>query len=162
MKAYCRTTLILVFFMCIVLVIYLLSLLLWIWILGVLFAQHAVLEFMMVCVGANTIIMEIIHKEKLNNTFEYYWCKERNTQHYLNWGVVLTFFKEIQVLGWLNLVTGADLLWLVSPRIQQPNKCRMARTTSAQSIQAQSSTRKNTLPCHFWYLHSSPPPCARI
>jgi len=24
------------------------------------------------CVGANTIIMEIIHKEKLNNTFEYY------------------------------------------------------------------------------------------
>ena len=69
------------------------------------------------------------------------------TQHYLDWGATLVLFKEIQALGWLNFVIGADLFWLVSPRIQQPNKYRMARTTSAQSVQAQSSTRKNTLPC---------------
>ena len=62
--------------------------------------------------------------------------------------MTLTLFKEIQALGWLNFVTGADLLWLVSPRIQQPtNKCRMVRTIFAQSVQVQSSTRKNTLPC---------------
>ena len=102
--------------------------------------------------------------------------KKRITQHNLDWGAALTLVKEIQALGWLNFVTGADLLWLVSPRIQQSNKCRMDRTTSAQSVQAQNSTRKNTLPCqeslYFffvcivcckpWYLHSSPPPCARI
>ena len=68
-------------------------------------------------------------------------------QHYLDWGATLALFKGIQALGWINFVTGAGLLWLVSPKIQQPNKCRMARTTSAQSIQAQSSTRKNTLLC---------------
>ena len=34
----------------------------------------------------------------------------RNTQHYLNWGAVLALFKEIQALGWLNFVTGADIL----------------------------------------------------
>ena len=73
--------------------------------------------------------------------------KKGITQHNLDWGAALALFKEIQVLGWLNFVTGADLLWLVSPRIQQPNKCCMARTTSAQSVEAQSSTRKNTLPC---------------
>ena len=64
------------------------------------------------------------------------------TRHYLNWGATLALFKEIQALGWLNFVTGADLLWLVSSRIQQPNKCCMARTASAQSVQAQSSTRR--------------------
>ena len=69
------------------------------------------------------------------------------TQHYLDWGVALALFKEIQALGSLNFVTGANLLWLVSPKIQQPNKYHMARTTSAQSVQAQISTEKNTLPC---------------
>ena len=73
--------------------------------------------------------------------------KKGITQHYLDWGATLALFKEIQALGWLNLVTGADLLWLVSPRIQQPNKCCMARTTSVQSVKVQSFTRKNTLPC---------------
>ena len=53
----------------------------------------------------------------------------------------------IQALGWLNFVTGVNLLWLVSPKIQQSNKCCMTRTTSAQSVQARNSTRKNTLPC---------------
>ena len=68
--------------------------------------------------------------------------------------MTLALFKEIQALGWLNFVTGADLLWVVSPRIQQPNKCRMARTTSAQSVQAQNFTIKNTLPCHprGWFI----------
>ena len=73
--------------------------------------------------------------------------KKEITQHYLDWGATLALFKEIQALGWLNFVTGADFLWLVSPKIQQPNKCRMARTTFAQSVQVQSSTRKNTLLC---------------
>ena len=73
--------------------------------------------------------------------------KREITQHYLDWGTTLALFKEIQALSWLNFVTGADRLWLVFPMIQQPNKCRMARTTSAQSVQAQNSTRKNTLPC---------------
>ena len=63
-------------------------------------------------------------------------------QHYLDWGAALTLFKEIQAIGWLIFVTGADLLWLVSPRIQQPNKCCMARTASTQSVQAQSSIRR--------------------
>ena len=75
--------------------------------------------------------------------------KKEIIQHYLDWGAALALFKEIQALGWLNFVTGADCLWLVSPRIQQPNKCRMARTTSTQCVQAQSSTRKNTLPCQY-------------
>ena len=61
--------------------------------------------------------------------------------------MALALFKKIQALGWLNFVTDADLFWFVSPKIQQPNKCRMARTTSAQSVQAQNSTRKNTLSC---------------
>ena len=98
--------------------------------------------------------------------------KKKITQHNLDWGAALALFKEIQafgwlnfitgadllwlVFGWLNFVTGADLLWLVSPRIQQPNKCCMARTTSALSVQAQSSTRKNTLPCqeslYFFFM----------
>ena len=82
--------------------------------------------------------------------------KKRITQHNLDWGAALALFKEIQALGWVNFVTGADLLWLVSPRIQQPNKCCMARTTSAQSVQAQNSTRKNTLPCqeslYFFFM----------
>ena len=85
-------------------------------------------------------------KKKLNNTLNIIKLKIR-TQHYLDWGAALALFKEIQALGWLIFVTGADLLWLVSPRIQQPNKCCMARTVSAQNVQAQSSTRKNTLPC---------------
>ena len=68
--------------------------------------------------------------------------KKGITQHNLDWGATLALFKEIQVLGWLNFITGADLLWLVSPWIQQPNKCCMARTTFAQSVEAQSSTRK--------------------
>ena len=63
------------------------------------------------------------------------------TQHYLDWRAALALFKEIQALSWLIFITGADLLWLVSPRIQQPNKCCMARTTYAQSVQAQISTR---------------------
>ena len=73
--------------------------------------------------------------------------KKEITQHYLDWGATLALFKEIQALRWLNFVTGADFLWLVSPKIQQPNKCRMARTTFAQSVLVQSSTRKNTLLC---------------
>ena len=71
--------------------------------------------------------------------------KRKITQHYLDWGVALALFKEIQALGWLSFVTGADILWLVSWEIQQSNKFRIARTTSAQSVQTQSSTRKNTL-----------------
>ena len=82
--------------------------------------------------------------------------KKRITQHNLDWGAALALFKEIQALGWLNFVTGADLLWLVSPKIQQSNKCRMGRTIYAQSVQAQSSTRKNTLPCqeslYFFFM----------
>ena len=62
--------------------------------------------------------------------------KRKITQYYLNWGAALTLFKKIQALGWLNFVTSVDLLWLVSPRIQQPNKCRMAKTIFAQSGQA--------------------------
>ena len=73
--------------------------------------------------------------------------KKEITQHYLDWGAALALFKEIQALGWLNFVTDADLLWLVSPRIQQPNKFRMDRTTSAQSVQAKNFSRKNILPC---------------
>ena len=73
--------------------------------------------------------------------------KKGITQHNLDWDAALALFKEIQALSWLNFVTGADLLWLVSPRIQQSNKCCMDRTTSAQSVQAQISTKKNTLPC---------------
>ena len=65
----------------------------------------------------------------------------------MDWGTILALFKEIQALSWLNFVIGADLFWLVSPRRQQPNKCCMARTTSAQSVQAQNSTKKNTLLC---------------
>ena len=49
--------------------------------------------------------------------------KKEITQHYLDWGATLTLFKEIQALGWLNFVTGVDLLWLVSLKIQQSNKC---------------------------------------
>ena len=73
--------------------------------------------------------------------------KKGNIQHYLDWGAALALFKEIQALGWLNFVISADRLWLVSHKIRQPNKCRMARTTSTQSVQTQSSTRKYTLPC---------------
>ena len=80
-------------------------------------------------------------KKKLNNTLNIIKLKIR-TQHYLDWGAALALFKEIQALGWLIFVTGADLLWLVSPRIQQPNKCYMARTASAQNVLAQSSTRR--------------------
>ena len=80
-------------------------------------------------------------KKKLNNMLNIIKLKIR-TQHYLDWGAALALFKEIQALGWLIFVTGADLLWLVSPRIQQPNKCCMVRTTSVQSVQAQSSTRR--------------------
>ena len=90
--------------------------------------------------------------------------KKGITQHNLDWGAVVALFKEIQALGWLNFVTGVNLLWLVSPKMQQPNKCCMARTTSAQSVQAQSSTRKNTLSCqeslYFFFVcivcYSSP------
>ena len=64
---------------------------------------------------------------------------KRWTQH---WGVALVLFKEIETLGWLIFVTGVDILWLVSPKIQQPNKCCMVRTASAQSAQAQNSTRR--------------------
>ena len=60
--------------------------------------------------------------------------KKGNTQHYLDWGAALALFKEVQALGWLKFVTGADCLWLISPRIQQPNKCCMAKTTSAQPL----------------------------
>ena len=59
--------------------------------------------------------------------------------------VAFNYFSSF-TLGWLIFVTGTDLLWLVSPRIQQPNKCCMARTASAQSVQAQSSTRRT----HFF------------
>ena len=44
--------------------------------------------------------------------------KKGITQHNLYWGAALALFKEIQALGWLNFVTGANLLWLVSPMIQ--------------------------------------------
>ena len=32
------------------------------------------------------------------------------TLHYLDWGASLALFKEIQALGWLIFVIGADLL----------------------------------------------------
>ena len=38
--------------------------------------------------------------------------KKGITQHNLDWGAALALFKEIQALGWLNFVTGADCLWL--------------------------------------------------
>ena len=41
-------------------------------------------------------------------------------QYNLEWGAALALFKEIQALGWLNFVTGADLLWLVSRAIYSP------------------------------------------
>ena len=66
------------------------------------------------------------------------------TQHHLDWGAALTLFKEIQALGWLIFVIGANLLWFVSPRIQQLKKCCIARTAPAQSVQAQSSTRRTS------------------
>ena len=46
--------------------------------------------------------------------------KKGITQHNLDWGAALALFKDIQALGWLNFVTGVDILWLISPRIQQP------------------------------------------
>ena len=46
--------------------------------------------------------------------------KIRNIQHYLDYDAALIFLKEVQTLGWLNFVSGADLLWLVSHMIQQP------------------------------------------
>ena len=49
--------------------------------------------------------------------------KKEITQHYLDWGATLALFKEIQALGWLNFVTGVNLLWLVSLKIQQSKKC---------------------------------------
>ena len=49
--------------------------------------------------------------------------KKEITQHNLDWGASLALFKEIQALSWQNFVTDADFLWLVSPNIQQPNKC---------------------------------------
>ena len=64
------------------------------------------------------------------------------TQHYLDWDATLALFKEIQALGWLIFITGADILWLISPRIQQPNKCCIARTAYVQSVQAQNSTKR--------------------
>ena len=70
-----------------------------------------------------------------------------NKQHHLDWGAKLAFFKEIQALTWLIFVTGTEIFWLVSSRIQQPNKGCMTRTTPVQSVQDQNSTRKNTLPC---------------
>ena len=36
--------------------------------------------------------------------------KKGNTQHYLDLGATLALFKEIQALGWLNFVIGADRL----------------------------------------------------
>ena len=81
--------------------------------------------------------------------------KRKMTQYYLDWGTTLALFKEIQAFSWLNFVIGADLLWLVSSRIQQFNKYRMARTTSAQSVQAQNSTRKSTP--HLPLAHVSNP-----
>ena len=80
-------------------------------------------------------------KKKLNNTLNIINLKIR-AQHYLDWGAALALFKKIQALGWLIFVTGANLLWLVSPGIQQPNKCCMARTASAQSVQTQNSTKR--------------------
>ena len=80
-------------------------------------------------------------KKKLNNTLNIINLKIR-AQHYLGWGAALALFKKIQALGWLIFVTGADILGLISPKIQQPNKCCIARTASVQSIQAQSSTRR--------------------
>ena len=44
--------------------------------------------------------------------------KREITQHYLDWGMALALFKEIQALSWLNFVTGADIFWLVSLMIQ--------------------------------------------
>ena len=64
------------------------------------------------------------------------------TQHYLDWDATLALFKEIQALGWLIFIIGADLLWLISSRIEQPNKCCMTRTACVQSVQAQNSTKR--------------------
>ena len=85
------------------------------------------------------------HKKKQNNTLNIINLKIK-TQQYLDWGATLALFKDIQALGCLIFVTDADLFWLVFPRIQQPNKCCMARIASAQSIQAQSSTKRT----HFF------------
>ena len=46
-----------------------------------------------------------IYKEKLNNTSEYCLFEIRKYTT-----LILTLFKEIQPIGWLNFVTGADLL----------------------------------------------------
>ena len=46
-----------------------------------------------------------IYKEKLNNTSEYCLFEIR-----IYTTLILTLFKEIQPIGWLNFVTGADLL----------------------------------------------------
>ena len=80
-------------------------------------------------------------KKKLNNTLNIINLK-RWTQNYLDWGTALALFKEIQALGWIIFVTGVDLFWLVSLKIQQPNKCCMTRTASAQSVQTQSSNKR--------------------
>ena len=100
------------------------------------------------------------HNDNANNTkrnwiilLNFIHLNREITQYYLDWGTTLALFKEIQALGWLNFVTDADLLWLVSPRIQQPNKCCMAKTTSTQT---QNSIKKNTFPCqeplYFFFL----------
>ena len=51
-----------------------------------------------------------------------------------------------QYLQKLLCTPGVPLMRTPSSRIQKPNKCRITRITSAQSVQAQSATRKNTLP----------------
>ena len=66
--------------------------------------------------------MEIIHKEKLNNTCEYYWCKKRNTQHYLDWGAALALFKEIQGLPrvWFISIFDTSTLHLPLAHVSSP------------------------------------------
>ena len=76
---------------------------------------------------------EKILKRKLHNTV---WTEARHS-------LSLKRFKPLVAKLWNWCKPSLTYL----PRIQQPNKCCMARTTFAQSVQAQISTRKSNLPC---------------
>ena len=59
------------------------------------------------------------HNDNANNTkrnwiilLNFINLNREITQYYLDWGITLALFKEIQALGWLNFV--ACHLWLVS------------------------------------------------
>ena len=57
--------------------------------------------------------------------------KIRNTQYYLDCGVALALFKEIQALGWLNFVTDANRC---VQKIEEPKKPLQTNQTVAKIL----------------------------